>query len=875
MQGPASTESKTPATHRSSLRRAAPDLLIAALLTLIALSAAMDYLRTEARRSPYLLNYYAPAVMLGLGHGFQNPQPGQAPAIEAFLALERDHIAPGDVPTDLQVTKLTQFQRRHRYAMYAMGWCWRIGGLSWAALDPLHALLFAATCLCAYGLLRLCAGRVIAGVLALCIVFSPLMLYVLPQFRDFSKAPFLLSTLLLLGVAVRFPLPPRRLHALAAVLGLILGVGLGFRRDILICIPPSLLVLLCFVPGPIRKTWPRRAIAATVTVIVFAITGGPIHYATRDGANSGHGVALGLTENHNTLLGVGGAPYKVGHLYRDAYMHTRISSHAMHRHGQQTGAPYGSNEYGTITRAFLLDVYAMFPADFLTRWYAAVARVLNHSPFTLFGEYGSLYHTPEDVSHLLDLRWQWLGWLAGTGAACAAIALLTIASLNLRWALAATFFILYFAGYSSLQFQPRHYFHLEILFFCIVAFWLNALIWTVTHLRKRREIRARWPVAARRIAAFTAIITALLGGSYAAAHVCQHLRVGQLYETYANAPRTSLSVRAQSGRRLALTPEGFLSRTDVTERHRQNQVHDGMLVVETDPAPFPLFLEFRYTADSPTNDFSGWIAVPPASDTSQGPTTVYFPAYNTTAPYLDSGQRRFDSIVMYPECMKYIRGVYALDDLGALPLMLTLQLPSDHATAPRRLAFLEHAEPREARARAAYNRNLFVNGSLEQWDEASGLPTATMPPAAHTRIERERERVWDGDSAVRQTWLSPTPQPNPAGRFGIYNETVTPNTTYEIFLRALNTARTDAFFEVYQATKDAQGRPAFTPLTSAPIAVPPSTGFREYAAEIFVPPRNGPVALIVFTGAAPRTAPKTPVIWDAFRLVAVPAATPR
>ena len=794
----------------------------------------------------------------------------QAPAIQEFLALERDHLEPGDVPCDIQATELTQFQRIHRYAMCTMGWCWRIGGLSWVAVDPLHAMLFAAACVCAYGLFRLCAGRVIAGALSLCIVFSPLMLYVLPQFRDFSKAPFLLGTLLLLGVAIRSASSPKRLYALAAALGVILGIGLGFRQDVLVYVPASLLVLVCFVPGSIRKTLPRRAIAATIFTAVFVVAGSPILRATRDGTNGAHNIALGLTENYNTLLGVGDAPYKVGHLYRDAYMHTRISSHAMHRHERETMARYWSGEYEAVGRAFLLDVYTMFPADFMTRWYAAVFRILNGGPFTLFGEYGSLYPTPDRVSHLLDLRWQWLGWLAGTGAACTVLALLAIAAINLRWALAATFLILYFAGYSCLQFHPRHYFPLEVVFFWTLAFWINALLRGIMRLGTWRDMTAQWRTAARRVAAFATIATVLLGAPYAAAHVWQHVRIGKLYETYAKAPRTRLNVKARSGERLALMPEGFLAEADATERHRQHQVHDGMLVVETDPAPFPLLLEFRYTADSPTNDFSDWVAVPASSDTSQGPTTVYFPAFNTTGDYFDSGQRRFEAVVTYPECLKYIRGLYAIDDLDAIPMALTLQLPYDYGSAPRRLSFLRDAQAREARGRAAYRHNLFANGSLEEWDDATGLPVSVMPPAGHTRIQWETARVWDGSSAVRQTWLSPHRQLEPSGRFGIYNESVASNTTYEIFVRALNTARHDAFFEVYQATKDAQGKPLFTRLTPASIPVRPGTCFLEYATEIFVPPRNGPVALIVFTGAQPDFEREGAVIWDAFRLVAVP-----
>ncbi|NIA13130.1 MAG: hypothetical protein GWP08_03545 [Nitrospiraceae bacterium] len=106
MRRATSHKPKTPATRRGPIRRAVPDLVIAGLLFLIAVSVGMDHLRTEGKRSPYLLKYYGPAVMIGLGHGFVNPQAGQAPAIKAFLALERDRIEPGDVPPDIPAAEI-------------------------------------------------------------------------------------------------------------------------------------------------------------------------------------------------------------------------------------------------------------------------------------------------------------------------------------------------------------------------------------------------------------------------------------------------------------------------------------------------------------------------------------------------------------------------------------------------------------------------------------------------------------------------------------------------------------------------------------------------------------------------------------------------
>src|SRR4029450_13222396 len=99
-----------------------------------------------------------------------------------------------------------------------------------------------------YGILRLTLTRSLAlCALAVSVTATPNLMLV-PQLRDYAKGPFLLAAMLILGAAVRWGSGLRRTLALAALCGAVVGIGLGFRNDLLLAIPPSLLTLAVLVP---------------------------------------------------------------------------------------------------------------------------------------------------------------------------------------------------------------------------------------------------------------------------------------------------------------------------------------------------------------------------------------------------------------------------------------------------------------------------------------------------------------------------------------------------------------------------------------------------------------------------------------------------
>ena len=92
-------------------------------------------------------------------------------------------------------------------------------------LSALLGLLYAITAVAVYGLFRLATPQAPSFVAAVIMILSPLQLRYLPQLRDYAKAPFLLTLVLILGLLVTRRFTRRRLFVLAVSYGAVAGIG--------------------------------------------------------------------------------------------------------------------------------------------------------------------------------------------------------------------------------------------------------------------------------------------------------------------------------------------------------------------------------------------------------------------------------------------------------------------------------------------------------------------------------------------------------------------------------------------------------------------------------------------------------------------------
>jgi hypothetical protein len=505
-----------------ALNIAALRVALFAVAFVIGAGAVREY-RASGEVQEFYQPEFGPAVLLACGKGYRVPDTLRLPELAAFLRLERDSFdcasLPGDVPV---LPEFTSFQRISRYLLMSVGTTWRLAGISWSRLVVFGGLLFAIVVSLTYGLVGLSLGPLLGLAAALPLLWSPLAFSVLPHFRDYAKAPFMLAMILAMALLVTGSGRPARVVWLSVLGGAIAGVGLGFRNDILLTIPPFVVVVCLLTPVHAARAWRVRVAALVAFAAAFGAMGAPVIADYSQGSNTSHVVLLGLMTPFDEPLGVQSAVYSVGGAYDDSLAYRTIDSFANRM--EHRDVRLATDEYDRAGMALLSNIAAVTPADLATRVLAATRRV----PGFVLREHISapawvqsrwlrrFYYARE----LVDVR------LAQIAALAVAAALLVAAGQSIRHGVFVLLILAVFAGGAALQFQERHFFYLEF-----VPWWAFACLCRVAWSRSFTRDAV---VRAGRFAAVCAAVTLLIVG---AARAYQDRAVRALLDEYLKAPR--------------------------------------------------------------------------------------------------------------------------------------------------------------------------------------------------------------------------------------------------------------------------------------------------------------------------------------------------
>src|SRR5215471_16284458 len=285
---------------RLQKRNWASRLLLPAALFVVAFGIG-TYVVRAYRASGGVQDFYqsefGPAVMLACGRGYHPPDATMLPQLMGFLRLELDRFDCASLPAQVPLKQaLNSVQPVSRYLEMSVAATWWIVGVSWSRLAVFGGLLLAAVVTLSYGLARVALSPLWSLAVAVPLLWSPLGLSILPHYRDYAKAPFVLALVLLMARLVVGPGRVGTLLGLAALGGGIAGIGLGFRNDMLITIVPFLIVLLALAPVASSRGWLVRAGAAGVFAFAFVVVARPVLADYSEGSNTGHVILLGLTE---------------------------------------------------------------------------------------------------------------------------------------------------------------------------------------------------------------------------------------------------------------------------------------------------------------------------------------------------------------------------------------------------------------------------------------------------------------------------------------------------------------------------------------------------------------------------------------------------
>lgn len=512
---------------RSWLKEILFAILVAATTFSIALLAYNWELRLGIKPSFYQ-SYYEPAVRMACGQPFGiDPSGKMTDEMRRFLKTEQQALSCESV-IPVQNLERNPQSRVWYYQFVASAQIWKITGISWPALEGFSAVLLAIAAIMVYALFRLFMPIPIAATLAVVSILPGLR--ILPYLRDMSKAPFILAGLFVtVWLVVRTPTRLRLCSAMAA-LGVWLGIGYGFRPDVLIVLPLLIVTIFFFRPVPLKTRLLDGVLATVILSGTFIAAASPVFSAfnANVGSCTWHVALLGLSEFNTRLLGVLPADYSLLVHYHDDFVWSSVESYG-ERVLSLPSVGYCTSLYDQASKALYFDLFRTFPGDFMTRGLATAQQVIGS------GFWGFPWDklTPTLDAFFASNRAFIQGAFIGGWAAIVLIAL----ARNVRVGLFSIFALAYLGSYPVIQFELRHYFHITFLT------WLPAGIAMAWVTRTENRNLGAWIAAIRSlcpaawIRAISILITMIVIGCavYLGVRHYQTTAVRRLFEHYLKA----------------------------------------------------------------------------------------------------------------------------------------------------------------------------------------------------------------------------------------------------------------------------------------------------------------------------------------------------
>ena len=690
----------------------------------------------------------APAVMSACDRGYVNPDLATVPELKRFLDLELDTFACGSLPADVATIPLSPMQRAFQYQEFAIASTWRWSGVSWTGLALLCGLLFAITSVAAYGLFRTVAGRLLATLGAVALIGSTLQLIHLPNLRDYSKAPFLVGAACALVWAARTAFSPRPLVALGAGYGALIGLGMGFRNDLLIALPPFVATVFFFLPGRLRDGLSVKLAAVAACLLSFWVTMAPMRaiYAPGGGNSMPHVLLLGLGDSFNADLGVtNDGMYSWGNTFTDEYVHVQTSSYATRMWAATHTLQLYGPEYDRAASELLATIVAEFPADMLVRVYAAVLRTLA-LPYSTNSREPPTWVTDRDLVRGYTARDRVLRLLGPVWPILIAAALLGLAASSPRLAIFFVLMVFYFAGYPVLQFNERHFFHLEVIAWWVLLLVAQQLVSVLAAVRMHtllswhRAWRERsWIKPVRRAAVATIVLVVLIAVPLAALRRYQAYAVNTRLSSYLQLAKEQLQWTGASGSEEVVR---MVAPATPSEIGHSGAVQSGLIVAEfaegaCDTLKFDMTL--HYAASSHVYDFSRSIRVEPPLEAG-GIRRIFVPVFAHPFPSAGmDGVFALSAIDVPAASATCLTGLYRARTVAGLPVLMDVNLPNrwQEVTPYHTIAGLEHRQSGET--------------SPELYTFPRGLEVG------RSMITQEVVRITDADIDARSPTLAVTP----------------------------------------------------------------------------------------------------------------------
>ncbi|NLN92299.1 MAG: hypothetical protein GX130_03185 [Candidatus Hydrogenedens sp.] len=654
------------------------DWIIATLLFLFGFLAGLAHfesLRQDTSAIVPIEDLYGPAVMIAMGHGFIVPDYAEYPEFQDFLRVNQDDLSPDHLPEDIE-TGYSAAAFYHRYLLYAVGFIWRIFGISWKTLEPFIALFLGWYALSLYFLLRFFLSRCLAFLSSLLLIASPAVFMVVLDLRDFSKAPFTITLfcLLLWLFTKRHSLRSQILGAV--LLGMLHGIFMGFRQDALIFLPLCICLLLFFVFMKKDLALWKALTPLFLYLSLFFALAMPMFQSLEGNAQPQHVLVQGFARDRMDQLGMKQASYQSLLSGADYYTFSMLSDFASRTPDLTTPQLHNDPDTMAAGQRWLQESVFLYPADLVTRGWTAIWRILRYADAfpscftepTVFHQYfNSVHRSFAFFMHRAGLP----------------LGILAIFLVALRFpGTAMAFFLIssYILGYTALQTACRHTFHLSFFPFLITAFLIEILVKQIWKRKQTHSTAHSVPQKQYKAAMGVLLLCAsLVVLPMPLLRWYQARQLRPIFESCIQAPRTRLPFTKKEYRNWTLftldLPQPDSCRSDLEalyrliaacsnpELHFWN-VRTRYILAEFDGSTDITDLLHCYNSRILNFNFSQLLHMP-VTKLSGDVLRYFFPVYEVVAhdevykAYVARG--RFSGIALPREFSSQLRGLYEVD----------------------------------------------------------------------------------------------------------------------------------------------------------------------------------------------------------------------
>lgn len=613
---------------------------------------------------------YLPAIMWNAGHGFTITNVDEVPALRDFFSLKTVSLDIASVPDDITVLQPDPVHLFHNNLIGLVALTWHFLGISWDSVKIILIAFFFISAMLVFLICRLALPISWSCLVTLGFVCNESVLNSLFALRDFSKAPFILFVVLLLGIAIKHRLNWKRYIFFALLIGCCFGVGMGFRRDMQALLPFSIVLLCTCRIQAVRCAWLVRPAAALIMLLSFLAAGWlaisalyPERYLnTHDlimgfatsADDSTHLITPASYEKHqlwndyfNTLQSFGSAALGIS-MSREQYDASMASSAVFEREYQ-------------IKKAYVLFIAKTFPADMITRSYAAVMRIIT-----------GVYWNENQLLQILETF----------GFVSLILSLLIIAANNPRQAWQLVLFLCFFCGYTSLQYSQRHAFHMSFVCYFFLAFCFYHTINGMRTLLRQGSVKAALRLIFKYkrnygVASVWLAITLLVFITpLEIARRWQAGTVNRIKDAYTNAERVPLAwKRNQWEENILFVPDdNFPCHDCEIVEGRQPWFRSRVLLARFKPGKTPLNPTLVYEWDIPAPELSGKCTVHTRPGVPTGYIDYYFVVHQTNSCVEWS---RFAGLLLPPEQADRLEGFYEVKQPETLGGLFCIAIPEN------------------------------------------------------------------------------------------------------------------------------------------------------------------------------------------------------